>query len=229
MKHTSLLCLTTPYVCLPALVKPSGAPFTLPTLRFDIAEGLSPVLSQKQLDLHYNKHHRAYVDKLNSLLPASGNSKYDDQPIEKIIRDVSPGVLYNQAAQHFNHSFYWQCLTPAGRSLPNGSLKAAIERSFPTLDQFQSTFNDMGMANFGSGWTWLVVNPESKVLSVVNTSNAQITETNVRPILTVDVWEHAYYKDFENRRAEYLKEIWKIIDWVQISENYERAMSESSI
>eukprot|EP00759_Apiculatamorpha_spiralis_P048369 PhF_6_TR4360/c0_g1_i1/m.5888/K04564/SOD2; superoxide dismutase, Fe-Mn family len=210
------------YIALPDLIKPKDGPVTLPELSFDINEGLSPTFSKRQLELHYGKHHKAYVDRMNTLL--AGNTEFDGLAIEQIVRKTEKGVLFNQAAQHFNHSFFWKCMVPKGKPMP-ASLEEQIVKSFESKDRFFQRFEEAALSNFGSGWTWLVLDPRDGGLRVVNTPNAELpnNEGQGRPILTVDVWEHAYYKDFENRRSDYLKEWWNVVDWSFVAANYDRA------
>ena len=200
------------YTALPSLTKPVGAPAALPALDWEWEDGVKPLLSKRQVELHYLKHHKAYVDNLNNMAKAD----YDGKTIEEIaVIAAKKGEqgLFNQAAQHFNHSFYWKCIKPNGSAIP-ADLEAAINDAFGSVADFKKQFEAKGMANFGSGWTWLVLDPADGKLKITNTSNAgfPITE-NLRPLLTADVWEHAYYKDFENKRADYLHEIWSVVNW----------------
>ena len=210
---------------MPELQVSGGAPAAIPSLKFSLDEGLNEVFSQRQLDLHINKHHQGYVDKINVFIKSQPAGSHDGKEIEAIARQLQKGGMFNQFAQHLNHSFYWSCLkSGGGELLSNHSVDSAIRRSFGTFDAFKSNFSEAGLSNFGSGWTWLVADGDK--LKIVNTSNAEIPgETEGRAIMTIDVWEHAYYKDFENRRGDYLKEIWKVIDWPAVSANYDRAMS----
>ncbi|KAG5506887.1 hypothetical protein JIQ42_07603 [Leishmania sp. Namibia] len=198
-------------------------PAELPKLLYAYEEGIRPVFSPRQMELHYTKHHKAYVDKLNTL-----GKGFEGKCIEDIIEaaksDADRKALFNQAAQHFNHSFFWSCLTPGGRGMPE-VLEAAIAKEFGTVDDFKSAFQQAGMNNFGSGWTWLCVNPKTKALEIDNTSNAGCPLTSgLRPIFTADVWEHAYYKDFENRRADYLRELWNVVNWDYVAQMFTKAM-----
>ncbi|KAG5485758.1 hypothetical protein LSCM1_07169 [Leishmania martiniquensis] len=207
------------YHTLPGLTYPAQ----LPTLLYNHKEGITPVLSSRQMELHYGKHHQAYVDKLNTL-----GKGFEGKCIEDIVQaasnDAEKKALFNQAAQHFNHSFFWNCLTPGGKGMPK-MLETAIKKNFSSVDDFKTAFQQAGMNNFGSGWTWLCVNPVTKGLEIHNTSNADCPLTaGLRPIFTADVWEHAYYKDFENRRADYLKELWQVVNWVYVTQVYEKAM-----
>lgn len=214
------------YTSLPELIKPNGAAAVLPALDFNWKEGCAPVFSPRQLELHYTKHHKAYVDKLNTL----AGTNYDGKTIEEIILDSANDIdkkgLFNQSAQHFNHTFFWKCITPNGKPMPK-SLETAITTQFGSVEKFKDMFAQAGVNNFGSGWTWLCVDPSgTKQLVIENTSNAGCPVTKgLRPIFTVDVWEHAYYKDFENRRPDYLKEIWGVVNWEFVASMYAQAMS----
>ncbi|AIN95839.1 iron superoxide dismutase [Leishmania panamensis] len=213
--HASFLS----YHSLPELQYPAE----LPKLEYSYADGIKPVFSARQVELHYTKHHKAYVDKLNTL-----GTGYEGKPIEEIIKTTNGiaanTVLFNQASQHFNHTFFWKCLVPGGKAMPK-PLEAAIAKQFGSVDDFKSSFQQAGMNNFGSGWTWLCVNPKTTELLIDNTSNAGCPVTaGMRPVFTADVWEHAYYKDFENRRADYLKEIWQVVNWEYVAQMYSRAI-----
>eukprot|EP00760_Papus_ankaliazontas_P006205 PhM_4_TR12936/c0_g1_i1/m.25430/K04564/SOD2; superoxide dismutase, Fe-Mn family len=233
LRATFLRRAAAPYFTMPQLVKPAdGSPITLPELTFDINDGCAPVFSKRQMELHYGKHHKAYVDRMNSLL--EGTKEHNGKPIEEIAlaaKDKKQQVLFNQAAQHFNHSFFWRCLRPATRGernpIPDGVLLKAVEKSFESPAGFFAKFEQSAVGNFGSGWTWLVVDAASGELRIVNTSNAEMPDTGAqgRPILTADVWEHAYYKDFENRRPDYIHEFWSVVNWKFVQECYERARS----
>ncbi|KOR31536.1 superoxide dismutase [Achromatium sp. WMS2] len=180
----------------------------LPALPFD-KTALTPVISAETIDYHYGKHHQAYVTNLNNLIPGT---EFENLTLEEIIGKSSGGI-FNNAAQVWNHSFYWQCLRPVGGSEPTAALAAAINQAFGSFAEFKTKFSQSAATNFGSGWTWLVKNNDGS-LAIVNTSNAQtpLTQGQV-PLLTVDVWEHAYYVDYRNARPKYLEEIWKIINW----------------
>eukprot|EP00996_Jenningsia_fusiforme_P003841 NODE_4642_length_781_cov_219.221311_g4298_i0.p2 GENE.NODE_4642_length_781_cov_219.221311_g4298_i0~~NODE_4642_length_781_cov_219.221311_g4298_i0.p2 ORF type:complete len:223 (+),score=70.70 NODE_4642_length_781_cov_219.221311_g4298_i0:51-671(+) len=187
---------------------------SLPTLPYPVEGGIPPVISAKQLDLHYNKHHNAYIVKLNGFVEADSSLK--GKSLEEIIAmsaaDPAKKVVFNNAAQHYNHSFYWNCLKPHGSAMPE-KLEAALIASFGSVDEFKSQFAASAVANFGSGWTWLVQTADKK-LQIVNTSNAAVPTTDgLTPLLTADVWEHAYYVDFLNRRDSYLESFWQIVNW----------------
>lgn len=180
---------------------------TLPPLPFDI-HALEPHISARTLEIHHGKHHKAYVDKLNQL--ASG-TKFADMTLLDTIRH-SEGPIFNNAAQAWNHTFYWNCLTPKSRK-PGGRLGAAIEREFDSFENFQQEFTNAAVSHFGSGWAWLM-RAKSGQLHIKTTSNA---DTPVRwgavPLLVVDVWEHAYYLDYQNARAKFVNAMWSIANW----------------
>ena len=187
----------------------------LPALPYTM-NALEPVISQETLEFHYGKHHDAYVTKLNKLIPGT---EFEDMPLEDIIKKSS-GEVFNNAAQAWNHTFYWNCLSPDGGGEPNGALADAIHKAFGSFDAFKEAFKKSAASNFGSGWTWLVRDADG-VVTIVNTSNAATPMTEGKTaLLTVDVWEHAYYIDYRNARAKYLEEIWKIVNWDFVAANY---------
>jgi Fe-Mn family superoxide dismutase len=178
----------------------------LPELHF-AKSALSPGISEETIEYHYGKHHNTYVTNLNKLI---AGTEFAAMTLEQICAKAS-GPIFNNAAQHWNHSFYWECLTTAGGE-PAGPLAAMITRDFGSLSQFKEKFVASAVGNFGSGWTWLV--KKGDLLSIENTSNAAMPfQDNKKPILTCDVWEHAYYIDYRNNRAAYLEAFWKIINW----------------
>ncbi len=191
--------------------------FELPPLPFAM-DALEPHISKETLEYHYGKHHAAYVNKLNELVADTDDAGKD---LESIIRSAS-GVLFNNAAQTWNHSFYWNCLSPTGGGAPTGKLADAIESAFGSLDAFKEEFEKHALGNFGSGWTWLVKKSDGSV-AISDTGNAgtPLTDDAVTPILTVDVWEHAYYIDYRNSRPNYLQAFWKLINWEFVSNCYE--------
>lgn len=187
----------------------------LPALPYE-RDALAPVISAETLDYHYGKHHQTYVTNLNNLIPGT---EYENSSLEEIIKSADGGI-FNNAAQVWNHTFYWNCLSPNGGGEPAGPLADAITQRFGSFDAFRETFTKSAATNFGSGWTWLVKNADGE-LDVVNTSNAGNPMTDgLTPLLTIDVWEHAYYIDYRNARPQYLDEIWKIINWDFVSANY---------
>jgi len=183
-------------------------PIELPPLPYDRA-ALQPHLSAETLDYHHGKHHRAYVDRLNELI---AGSEFEELPLEEIVRRAQGG-MFNQAAQVWNHNFYWQCLRPRGGGDPGGLLAEKISQAFGDVAHLRSEFNRLAMATFGSGWTWLVQRSDGS-LAIATTSNASTPLTGEDlPLLTCDVWEHAYYIDYRNARAQYLEAFWKLVNW----------------
>lgn len=187
----------------------------LPALPYE-KNALAPVISPETIDYHYGKHHQAYVTNLNNLIPGT---EFADMSLEDIVLKSSAGI-FNNAAQVWNHTFYWNCLSPTGGGEPSGALADAINKTFGSFAEFKAKLTQSAVTNFGSGWTWLVQNTEGG-LEIVNTSNAATPLTQgKKPLLTVDVWEHAYYVDYRNARPKYLEEIWKIINWQFVASNY---------
>ncbi|NEZ04209.1 superoxide dismutase [Fe] [Wenzhouxiangella sp. XN201] len=182
--------------------------FSLPELPY-AKDALEPHISEETLEYHYGKHHQTYVDKLNGMVEGTGDA---DKSLEEIIRSSSGG-LFNNAAQVWNHTFYWHCLSPNGGGRPSGKLAELIDRDFGSFDDFEKEFSDKAVGNFGSGWTWLVKQPGGK-LAVVNTDDAKTPLTgDDKPLMTCDVWEHAYYIDYRNARPKYLEAFWELVNW----------------
>ena len=190
--------------------------FTLPELPY-AKDALAPTISEETLEYHYGKHHQTYVDKLNGLVPGT---EFEGKSLEEIIKSSSGGV-FNNAAQIWNHTFYWNSLSPNGGGEPTGALADAIKATFGSFDDFKAKFNDSAVNNFGSSWTWLVKKADGS-LAIVNTSNAAtpITEEGVTPLITVDLWEHAYYIDFRNARPKYLEGFWSLVNWEFAARNF---------
>ena len=177
--------------------------------------GLAPHISAETLEYHYGKHHRAYVTNLNMLI---AGSELENLELEEIVRRAS-GAIFNNAAQAWNHSFYWNSMSPRGGGAPQGLLADLIVRDFGSLDAFKEAFAKSGAAQFGSGWTWLVQRPDGK-LAIVNTANADTPLTGAdRPLLVADVWEHAYYIDYRNARPSYLQAFWQLVHWEFAADN----------
>ncbi|WP_028294952.1 superoxide dismutase [Oceanobacter kriegii] len=183
--------------------------FELPALPYE-KNALEPHMSQETLEFHHGKHHNTYVTKLNGLVPGT---EFEGKSLEDIIKSSSGGV-FNNAAQIWNHTFFWNSLSPNGGGAPTGAIADAINASFGSFEEFQAKFNDMAVNNFGSSWTWLVKKADGS-LDIVNTSNAgtPLTEEGLTPVLTVDLWEHAYYIDYRNVRPDYLKGFWALVNW----------------
>ncbi len=178
-------------------------------------DALNPVISPETISYHYGKHHQAYVNNLNKLILGT---EYEDMTLEEIIKSSSGGI-FNNAAQVFNHSFYWNCLSPNGGGEPTGKLVDLINQNFGSFVNFKGQFTAAAVAVFGSGWTWLVKNVDGS-LGIYSTANAgtPITEGKT-PLLTCDVWEHAYYIDYRNARPGYVEKFWDIVNWEFVAAN----------
>jgi Fe-Mn family superoxide dismutase len=185
-------------------------PFTLPELPYP-KTALAPHISAETLEYHHGKHHNAYVNNLNKLI---AGTKHESMSLEDIIKDSKSGPVFNNAAQVWNHTFYWHSMKPNGGGKPSGALLAAIEKSFGSFENFQKTFTEAAMGQFGSGWAWLVKKADGS-LAVEKTPNAETPLTNpaLKAILVCDVWEHAYYVDKRNDRAGYLASWWNLVNW----------------
>ena len=182
--------------------------FTLTELPY-AENALEPHISAETIAYHHGKHHKAYVDKLNALVEGT---RFESMPLEEIIRNAD-GAVFNNAAQVWNHDFYWKCLGPDGGGEPAGGLGSAIREFFGDFAGFKEDFNAAAVSNFGSGWTWLVKSPDG-VLEIANTDDAENPMTGgLQPLLTCDVWEHAYYIDYRNGRAAYLDSFWNLVNW----------------
>ncbi|TLF53356.1 superoxide dismutase [Fe] [Halomonas urmiana] len=189
--------------------------FELPALPYD-KNALEPHISAETLEYHYGKHHQTYVNKLNELTDGTADA---DKSLEEIIQ-ASSGGLFNQAAQVWNHTFYWHCLSPNGGGEPTGALAEAINAKFGSFEKFKETFNAQAAGNFGSGWTWLIKTDDGGV-DIVNTSNADTPIAHGQtPLLTIDVWEHAYYIDYRNARPKYLENVWSVLNWDFVAQNF---------
>jgi len=189
--------------------------FTLPELPY-AKDALEPYISAETLEYHYGKHHNTYVTNLNKLI---ADSEFANATLEDIIKGASGG-LFNNAAQVWNHTFYWNCLTPNSSNAPTGAIADAINASFGSFDSFKEQFTQSAIGNFGSGWTWLVKDASGE-LSILNTSNADTPMTQGKTaILTCDVWEHAYYIDYRNARPDYLGAFWNLVNWDFANQNF---------
>lgn len=177
-------------------------------------DALEPQMSKETLEFHYGKHHQTYVTKLNGLIEGT---KFENLSLEEIVKS-SEGGVFNNAAQVLNHDFFWNGLTPNGSEIP-ANVEAALTETFGSVDGFKEEFTNAAVNNFGSGWTWLVKNAEGK-LEIVSTSNAATPITSgLTPLLTCDVWEHAYYIDVRNARPAYLENFWALVNWNFVAEN----------
>lgn len=192
--------------------------FELPSLPW-AENALEPHISAETIQYHYGKHHQAYVTNLNKL---TENTPFADSPLEEIILK-SDGGVFNNAAQVWNHSFYWNCLSPQGGGDPEGALATAITSEWGDLETFRAEFTKAAATRFGSGWAWLVLGSDAK-LKIVSTANADNPMTDdLTPLLTCDVWEHAYYIDTRNNRPQYIENFWKLVNWDFVAKNLEQA------
>ena len=195
---------------------------TLPDLPY-AKNALEPHISAETLEFHHDKHHAAYVNKLNELLPSSGlEGKVLDEIIKATAGDSSKATIFNQAAQVWNHTFYWNCLTANGGGEPTGDLKAKIEEAFGSYAKFREEFKNAAVSQFGSGWAWLVADSVGGQLSIIKTANADTPLAhNQVAVLTCDVWEHAYYIDYRNRRPDYVDTFLdKLVNWDYANAKY---------
>ncbi len=186
----------------------------LPALPYPL-DGLQPYISKETLEFHYGKHHQTYVTNLNNLIKGT---EFESASLEEIVKKSSGGV-FNNAAQIWNHTFYWNSLSPKGGGAPSGALAAAIDKKWGSFDAFKEAFTKSAVGNFGSSWTWLVKKTDGS-LDIVNTSNAATPVTTAdTPLITCDLWEHAYYIDYRNRRPDYLGAFWSLVNWDFASKN----------
>ena len=185
-------------------------PFELPDLPYP-KHALAPHISGETLEYHHDKHHAKYVKTLNELI---AGTKLENQSLEEIVRGAEPGPVFDNAAQHWNHSFYWKCLSPDGGKDPSGTLRREIEKAFGSVDDFRETFSAEASAVFGSGWVWLVKTAGGK-LSILKTPNAEnpLIRKGAKALLTCDLWEHAYYIDHRNAKEKYLDAFWSVVHW----------------
>ncbi len=190
----------------------------LPALPYEM-DALEPHLSRETLEYHYGKHHQAYVTNLNNLL---ANSEFAGKSLEEMIKKATGGI-FNNAAQIWNHTFYWHCLSPNGGGKPSGNLLAALEKQFDSFDKFKEIFTQTTATTFGSGWGWLVKKTDGS-LAITSTSNADTPlKHGETPLLTCDVWEHAYYIDYRNARPKYIEAFWNLVNWEFVTSNWQKA------
>jgi Fe-Mn family superoxide dismutase len=198
--------------------------FTLPPLPYAF-NALEPHIDAQTMQIHHDKHHQAYVDNLNK---AIAGSEHENKSLEELVAGagkISPAVR-NNGGGHWNHSFFWEILSPASGNQPSGKLADAINQTFGSLDALKEKVNTAGATRFGSGWAWLIVKDgKLEVTSTPNQDNPlmDVAEVKGTPILGIDVWEHAYYLKYQNKRPDYLKEIWNVINWNKVAEHFERA------
>ena len=187
----------------------------LPPLPYAL-DALAPHISAETLTFHHGKHHKAYVDNLNTLIKGT---PFETLSLDEIIRQAKEGPIFNNAAQIWNHSFYWNCLSPQGGGLPTGRLATLIDAAFGSFEAFKAAFTKTTVGTFGSGWGWLVQDAQG-ALSLLSTSNAGIPmNSGYTALLTCDVWEHAYYIDYRNARPQYLDAFWKLVHWDFVAKN----------
>ena len=195
--------------------------YILPPLPYAY-DALEPFISKETLHFHHDKHHAAYVNKLNEL--TQNNSEHT---LEHLIR-TSSGALFNQAAQVWNHTFYWSCMSAQHNQKPQDALLHAITDSFGSVESFITTMHQAALSQFGSGWAWLILD-EKKQLSIVTTSNADCPLRHQQtPLLVIDVWEHAYYIDTRNNRGQYIENFWSVVNWAFVAQNYNTAMLQTA-
>ncbi len=187
----------------------------LPELPYAM-DALAPHISKETLEFHYGKHHATYVTKLNAAIPGT---EFENASLEDIVKKSSGGV-FNNAAQIWNHTFYWHCLSPNGGGAPGGELGKAIDDAFGSFDAFKEQFTTAAVNTFGSGWAWLVKNADGS-LAIESTSNAEtpLTDDSKTPLMTCDVWEHAYYIDYRNARPKYMDAFWALVNWEFVAAN----------
>lgn len=188
--------------------------FKLPPLPY-AKDALAPHISEETLEYHYGKHHQAYVNNLNKM---TAGTEFENMQLEDVIQKASGG-MFNNAAQVWNHTFYWHCMSPNGGGTPNGKLGEEIQNAFGSFEAFKDEFTQAALGRFGSGWAWLVQNGEGK-LQIMSTSNAGTPMTDgLNALLTCDVWEHAYYIDYRNARPDYVDAFWKVVNWEFVASN----------
>lgn len=198
--------------------------FTLPVLPYSY-DALEPHIDAQTMEIHYTKHHQAYVTNLNN---AVSGSALEGKSLEELLKNVDslPVVVRNNAGGHWNHTFFWNLLSPKASVAPTGKLAAAINKKWGNLDAFKAAFNQAAMGRFGSGWAWLCVEAsgELEICSTANQDNPLMPNVGCsgQPILGLDVWEHAYYLKYQNRRAEYVEAFWKVLDWKVVEKKFEQ-------
>jgi len=202
--------------------------YELPPLPYDY-NALEPYIDEETMHLHHDKHHQAYVNNLNAAL--QGQSQFENMSIDELIRSLNSvpdnirTAVRNNGGGHINHSMFWQIMKPSGGGEPTGDLASAISSAFGSFDQFKAAFNDAGAKRFGSGWAWLVIGADGK-LAVTSTANQDSPLIDsLYPVMGNDVWEHAYYLKYQNRRPEYLAAWWNVVNWDEIGKRYAQGMS----
>ncbi len=189
--------------------------FELPPLPYD-KKALVPFISEETLEYHYGKHHQTYVNTLNSLIPGT---EFEGKPLEEIIKNSSGGI-FNNAAQVWNHTFYWHCMKPNGGGQPAGELAEAINKTFGSFDKFKEDFTKTAIGTFGSGWAWLVKKADGSLALASTIGAGNPMTSGDTPLLTCDVWEHAYYIDYRNLRPKYVEAFWNLVNWDFVAKNF---------
>ena len=198
--------------------------FTLPALPY-AHDALEPHIDTQTMQIHHGKHHQAYVDNLNKAIAGTPNENKSIEELVKVAGTISPAVR-NNGGGHWNHSFFWEIIGPKAGGQPSGKLADAINSSFGSFDAFKEKFNNAGMTRFGSGWAWLIVKDgKLEISSTPNQDNPlmDVAEVKGTPILGVDVWEHAYYLKYQNKRADYLNAFWNVVNWSKVQERFDAA------
>ena len=198
--------------------------FTLPSLPYP-HDALEPHIDARTMEIHHGKHHQAYVDNLNKAISGTPSENKSLEELVKIAGTISPAVR-NNGGGHWNHSFFWEILGPKAGGQPSGNLSAAINSAFGSFDTFKEKFNSAGLTRFGSGWAWLIVKDgKLEISSTPNQDNPlmDVAEVKGHPILGVDVWEHAYYLKYQNKRADYLNAFWNVVNWKKVEEHFGKA------
>lgn len=201
--------------------------FTLPDLPYE-KNALEPYISAQTLEIHHGKHHAAYVNNLNGLVKGT---EFENSSLEEVIAG-SQGGIFNNAAQVWNHTFYWNCMIPDANITPTCSkLNTAIESAFGSVDAFKTAFTEAAKTQFGSGWAWLVYDCNKNTLAITKTGNAEtpLTQSGIVPLLTIDVWEHAYYLDYQNRRPDYIQTFLdKLVNWTHVATLYKNTIKQQA-
>lgn len=182
---------------------------TLPALPYS-NDALMPHVSPETLEFHYGKHHKTYVDKLNQLIETT---EFKGKTLEQIVKTAPAGPIFNNAAQVWNHTFYWNSMAPKAGGAPKGKIADAITASFGSFDQFKEKFSAAAVGQFGSGWAWLVKTTNGLEITTTGNAETPLTKPNMKPLLTCDVWEHAYYIDYRNARPKYVEAYWNLVNW----------------
>jgi len=208
-------------------------PHELPSLPY-AHDALEPHIDKATMEIHHGRHHKAYVDNLNKAI--AGNAALEAKSLEQIIKDLAAvpdtirGPVRNNGGGHWNHSFFWKIMAPNAGGAPSGKLADDIKAAFGSFDEFKAKFEAAGLGRFGSGWAWLVVNGgKLEIVSTPNQDNPlmgkNVAGCEGAPILGVDVWEHAYYLKYQNKRADYLKAFWNVVNWAEVAKHYAAAKS----